>query len=442
MISPTDADTERVERLLSLIRETPRLLEHLDYLATSDSKWNQLKRAFFSVGLISVGVSIAGITVILLSIFLAPYVSQNAIGLIVLKDIGLGLIVAGISVFGFEWLSHLNTALKKIDGLNAAIKEIVLLGTQIESLEESNLQISAVSDRFEKRFNSLYNVSRSSYEICLTNLFSESDEEVKFRNAIQQIISSAIELKQSGTIMGRNYLLFMVWFLERSARYTSALSAVNQKMDETWSYRPPRGVDVTSEILARQINSLDFGDSYSSITKPSFWLDEGMKEFLKESKGSMKKGVKIRRIFNFGSLGEKAVISLLEKDIKLRVLLGEHMALTARKYEINGVEFTYDYELRLMTKESANQAHEQVGRILGGRDLYSYSFGLFDYISEGGRHEIIRYRVLGDDISEIQLKYCGHDDDHLTVFKVVWESCRPDWPRVYNVVPVDEPNSE
>jgi hypothetical protein len=418
----TGSDRETNEQTEAM-RSESKLEKRRAFIGESEDKWRQLKSAIKSVGWIVVIATSIGITLVVLS----KSCPRDSIPRLLLEDIGLGLTVAGISVFGFEWLSHLNTALKKIGMLEAALCDVVRLTEDIKKLTTLIAFLEKQSGRTDDLLESLEKASGSSFSVCLAGLFSESEEEKKFQHAVERIIKHALELKRSKTRLGQQYLMVIFWFLERAARYTHALAeVVRRDTDARWIYRPPRSTDVASQILAHHMKAMSKGDRYDTLSSVRFWTDDRMKHFFDETVKALDRGVKVRRLFNLGGYEDDAAKRLLQEK-SIADALRRHTDLAARVGE--------RYQVRFMTKPTADeifaklQKAEKIKDITNKESFYCFSFGLFHHKAESGdeeRTEVVRFRAIGEDISELRIRYVGYadeDEEGDLIFDEMWELC-------------------
>ncbi|HZT59650.1 MAG TPA: hypothetical protein VFA21_13660 [Pyrinomonadaceae bacterium] len=404
----------------------PKLIELVAAQSIKKKHFEDFKNAVRTVGWLVVLSFIIGIGLTALSGFLLDagsyknisadiYKSIELLQLIV-KDIGLGLIVAGVAVFGFEWLSHLNKTLERSDLLVAAIAEIDSLKQHLNAVEDLRHDLQKVKDDADKFSRYLFKNSNASYQFVLEGLFSKTRSEEKFKTQIAEIIKHAVELKKGDSKFSSTYFDFLAWHFERVVRHTRMLSNVsnsvkNKDTGGRFIYAPPDGKEVVSSLLGCHIRSLKENDEYVTVSNPKFWLDDKLWFFMKETEEALKNKVKVFRLFNLSSYA-----SCQDVDPRFKSALQAHLDLLKQHNDF--------YEIRYMLKENFQKAKDKLqGNISNEslRKLDKFYFGLFRQEENGSIH-MITLEAIGDEMSEMILTYDGDNSENYKIFQTMWDS--------------------
>lgn len=402
----------------------------IEALSIQKNRFQRFKGAARSVGWL-VGVSfLLGVSLAGASIFInpAPYEGTNptlykAVGLLglIMKDVGLGLIVSAVAVFGFEWMSHLNQALERTDKLTLAIAEVAKIKNELGAVENLRGQLESLKTESHRYFDALSRNAQTSYSTLIEGIFSEATD-ASFKKPLESIFRNAIILKQSRSAFIPSYMNFLGWFLERTAQYTESLCDLSRrKQNPTFTYFPPSGRDVTSQLLGNHVDALQEGDEYLTLSNPEFWVGTSFYFFWQRTKEALNRKVSVVRVFNLSKYE-----SMNDVSGSIRTVLLEHQKY-AHSFDTYYVAFMWkkcfeEAEANLLDKIS--EKRKNVG-------LKDYIFGLFKHV-EHGRSEIIRFRAIGDHISQMSLRYCGEQTEDYLILREMWKASekdkdRPDW---------------
>ncbi|HEX8844311.1 MAG TPA: hypothetical protein VF791_06690 [Pyrinomonadaceae bacterium] len=292
------------------------------------------------------------------------------------EHLGVGFLVSSIAVFFYEWGSHA----KKMQQLNER-----LLQWERAKPEE--------------------NLTRS-----IRRLFNPDDE----REASGEVKELSVYCKElvmhiSKLLQNRNswcndqHVDFLLYFLKsylvKNAKTFTSLNDENVRAKLPFVV-PQNAAELTSSLLTYYMQTLNTGDSYISISNLPVWQNDQLTEFHKATTEAMKRGVKVRRIFNFAR-NYRVVIGISEAIYILELHL-KYVETSEGNYQ---VKVLGQHELK---KSTSKNLESRIG------DAH---FGIFRHDKEA-----LRLEVRGPELSEMFITkeeiYTEGRDDRL--FDEAW----------------------
>jgi len=320
----------------------------------------------------------------------------------IVKDLGLGLIVAAIAVFGYEFLTHISGVVEEAGRLRAGYLSLDDATGQLKSaIRNSN--------------------PREAFREDIRTLFPEPE----LRRPLRKLVERALELKDEEIPKVTNeYLQFLGWFIKEFA-LTNAEELVDlqksigeKNQTKVFEYKAPDTREVASNILAAHMRSLSMHDSYDSVSNVLFYEENRMFVLHAAMKEAFQRGVKVRRIFNVSNfeVDEKQGLKQPNKFKIAKDIMDRHMRLAE---ESDGL-----YEIRFFGQDIKNKGliktefHPREYRHLTKLPLLY--FALF-------YHHMIESRILfiveDSELSKMELAYCEETNPSVQLFEELWGLC-------------------
>lgn len=338
---------------------------------------------------------------------------------LIIKDLGLGLIVAAIAVFGYEFLTHISGFVNEADRLKGGYYSLDAATTQLKSaIRNSN--------------------PREAFRQDIHILFPEPE----LREPLLKLVEKTLELKNKELpSLTNEYLKFLGWFITQFAltnadELIKLKKSIREKNQTKFiKYNAPDTREVASQILAAHMRCLSKYDSYDSVSNVLFYEEHRMYVLHAAMQEAFRREVKVRRIFN---------VSNFEMDEKLR--LNQNKFETARKivdkHKKLAKESKGRYEIRFFGQEIKNKGliktefnPRESSHLTKLPLLY---FALF-------HHHMIESRVLfiveDLQLSKMELAHCEATNPSVQLFEELWGLCHgtpnpfegdafnPDWLR-------------
>jgi hypothetical protein len=321
---------------------------------------------------------------------------------LIIKDLGLGLIVAAIAVFGYEFLTHISGFVNEADRLKGGYYSLDAATTQLKSaIRNSN--------------------PREAFRQDIHILFPERE----LREPLCELVERTLELKDKEIPKVTNeYLKFLGWFITQFAlsnaeELLDLQKSIREKnQTKVFEYRSPDTHEVASRILAAHMRSLSKHDSYDSVSNVLFYEEERMFVLHAAMKDAFLRGVKVRRIFNVSNfeMDEKLRLKYPNKFEIAKKILDRHMRLVEDSeglYEIRF--FGQDIKNKGLIKTEFNP--REYNHLKKLPLLY---FALFN-------HHMIESRVLfiveDPKLSKMELAYCEATNPSVQLFEELWGLC-------------------
>lgn len=341
------------------------------------------KTARSSAGVISavglaVGLALAASTV------KVPYFERHPLTRLIVEHVGLGLIVAAISVFGYEWGARWSETI----GLSKRLEEL-LVAQGPQALDRALGELIG----FDKR--RLPGGARDIAANCTTVIM-----------AISNLLRTPAEGARRR--VDEQYASFVSGLLKSVvAKNADALVNLRQKAEVRFKV-PATAAVLADDILAAQMRALKKGDTYEVVSDLGSWRGEQLQDFSDATRSAVESGVVVQRIFNlFGDAGDNKLTG-----IDIGNILHSHLAAMThwkdprrRGRYVAKVFGTYEKATNLFTQ-------------LTEARLATTHFGIFKL----GPAALVQFRVTKDDLSEIMI---SRDPDEAKeqsqLFATLWE---------------------
>jgi hypothetical protein len=369
-----------------------------------------LLRVLKSHGLFVVAGFLLGVLFVIVSKFI-PFIWEfielsmkgKSTASLIVKETGVGLIVASIAVFGYEWRSHSKHALELSQKL-----EKMLAAKGEEALDES-----------------------------LTALLSGDEDTDLFRENIIDFVKTANNLSNKQTPDTVQYLRVLSWIFDQTVKKNAGnlVGLVEDDAGAEWHYNVPKPAEVAGRILGAQIKVLSSGDSYDSISTVDFWRDDSLDYFFNKTKEAVtRNNVIVRRIFNLCNIN----------DLSKEVIKAKSNNKKGKPYKVNEViKKKLDSITNILErhKELADQSNGnykiqflssfQTAAIIdtqtefSKKELEDTHFGLFRNSSS---KQIIKFVAETTSLSKMGLGYCHSKDKEVKMFEVLWKASSEEDP--------------
>ena len=319
---------------------------------------------------------------------------------LILEHGGLGLIVSSIAVFGYEWRSHAKHAFELSEKLQAAIDRV----SDMESA---------------KAFEAL--------DRALDTLLGSDDERVRnsLRKNIKEVVESAHELRKRQTPDTLQYLSVISWLIDNTVtKNAKNLLGMAKGTDEEFHYEvPSSAAEMAGRVLAAQMKMMNkptgtSGDYYDSIANVNHWKGGEFNYYFEKTQRAAKRGVKIRRIFNF-NLYETDMERLKQSKLDGETISEEYDDIyTVIKRHVDfAKESDGNYQVRFFLNSHIDKVKKDMRHRSKG-DIEGACFGLF---KRNSANTIIRFVADTPTLSKMRLGYITANHRDIELFEAIWK---------------------
>ncbi|HEX8844313.1 MAG TPA: hypothetical protein VF791_06700 [Pyrinomonadaceae bacterium] len=314
----------------------------------------------------------------------------------IFEHLGIGLIVAAIAIFFYEWGAH--------------IKETIGLSTRLTgAIEQTKHMMEAIN--MNERLN---NLNKGTAEIklvwCLDTLIGGPARHItakpeyvrKLIDNCQNLVFSLASLRRQNDWGSEQYLTFISNHIEKVVGHNAeAFSKLYEKTGEQHFMVPPTAAQMADEILAAQMQSLNKGGRYDVISDLPSWQGTQLNHLHKATRCAIEENdVQVRRVFNLMRGTPKGT-----KEILLRHL--EH----SQKWR--GQTKQAVYEVKILGVGAYKKLKQR------GHSLDSIEKAHFGVFINGA--EKVRFKVTEPDLSDMELsKDPALVEPSLNMFDAVW----------------------
>lgn len=377
----------------------------------ADKEQKTFRRASRSVG----GFALIGFAIGMLAIIAKEWLHYDPMSpnpepgrhylALLLEHGGLGLIVSSIAVFGYEWRSHAKKAFELSEDLNLAIEELATIKEQMVRLQSVQAWLA--------------------FEQSMIELLGGDENKSRLRNHISLLVKSAYDLKMKQNANTVQYLNVISWLIgETVVENAKTLVSLSNGTEAEWYYKvPTSSAKMAARILGAHMKVMESGESYDTISDVRIWENSQLKYFTDKTEEAVKRGVKVRRVFNLCTLeipkydGEETRRALE----RVNAIIAEHLEL---KKKSDG-----NYSVKFFSSDMAHKVQSRTGRRI--HDIQGANFGLFRNV---GRDRIIRFVVEDVSLSSMRLSYCKAEDPDVLLFEAVWNEATDENPFAEDVV--------
>jgi hypothetical protein len=377
------------EALLEKLNNGFVALEEAEMLEKENRNWITLSEAssYFSPTLKSywpysgLGLTI-GILLLTIQYLLARAASPSAdLVLRLVEHLGVGFIVASIAVFFYEW------------------------GSEEKNTKDLNHQLTALIEAEGEKALAM------SLETLLAGQANPTPAHVKSLVAnIQSLVKAVSGIQRKGTWAKREHVTLVSKLLEDVVVFNAwSLSSIvepGQYHQEPGDYHfrvPPTGGQVAGMILAAEMRSLDENDSYDTISHLTAWKHEQLSELHSETNEAVKRGAKVRRVFNLVREYDETVTAE-----EATATLTKHLQDSAGWSTHQGER---GYEVKVLGQAEFNKVAEKFRQ-----RLRQAHFGIFVH-----GNERLRVKVERSDLADmIMSQHLGMTDADRDLFDDAW----------------------
>lgn len=357
---------------------------------------NTIRFSAFKVGL---GFT-SGTILIILRHHWDPMMGNKVFGVIG-EHLGMGLIVASVAVFGYEWRSQSKEAMElskrlvvSIDEVRKAKKEIALVDGLLRIVGDKGL---------------------AQLDTVLVSILGE--ESRNFIEDLKSLVDSVFTIQSRETWMKYAYVDFIKkLFNEYIVSNAKELRHVNDGGKGHFILPSTAGLTADS-LLAAHIRKAIAGDSYDVISDIGSWRDSKLKVFEKDSDDAVARGVTIRRTFNFFLHGHPDSRDHSFKDICDRTI----RTLIVHKdkaFKSNG-----KYQVRFFWTEERKEFQALTDSSLSV-DAQHWHFGLFK--RNAAPQVVTRFKVERTNLSDMEVNSNESDiRGDAELFETYWDASTP-----------------
>jgi hypothetical protein len=297
---------------------------------------------------------------------------SQQLGLSIATHLGVGLIVAAIAVFGYEWGSEVKNALVLGWGLR---RVLVLTG-------------------------------RTALQNSLRVLLPSNDS---IRADIVAFVDAAVMLRKYGDWGRDAYMLLLTDLasaMARAARSVSGLSTVprlDPRNDSPFALGLPEAARLADTLLSGLLQELGAGDEYYAVSNARIWPP--LQRFHETHRSAIQRGVTIHRIFVIFDRSDM----VLSPDDTISILYSHFTESRDWTFEGNApVGDEIRYQMKIITRERYRELAPDLERL--------YHFGAF--LKHGAT---TLFDVQAQDLSSFVISH-GALPQFTSVFKHLWRS--------------------
>lgn len=340
---------------------------------------------------------------------------------LIIKEIGVGLIVAAVAVFGYEYSQHIRGDFERQIKQDAALESLDDATKLLQTTAETKSFIETIKDDLTTIRSK--DIARAGERILNLSIGNSPDEE-KFKELVKKIVQQAATLKQTGTVYCQSYLSFINWLCEHIILSNlTQLSHLEEHADNSaeatqWRFDLPINKSVAGQMLGFQLNSLERDDLYQTVSNVLFWEGKDFDFFWRETIKACAEGIRNERLFNLCSLIEDENL-LNEKFSRAKEIVEKHKKLEGSDKEM--------YEVRFFTVKQAEKAFAEhkgtpeatVAELKMGTMTLT-SFGVFTHRADPS-DDVVSFRVENEQLSRMSVSRIAKDvDKYVTRFKLMW----------------------
>ena len=348
----------------------------------------------------------------------------------VLEHLGIGLIVAAIAVFFYEWGAHIKKTMALGSSLAASINQIEDTKKLINRNEELTAALDQAAQVMEaleltgRLYRDISIAAKRNLKWSLQDLFVGPSTKLKeyvdrpeylrileeAANEVEQLVLSLSKLRKDNAWGNYQYIEFIKEYINEvvghNARSFSALTRGAGKQDFTV---PPTAAGMAARILAKQMEAMNEGDHYDVISDLTSWQDTQLdKLFEKTAEVVEESDIKVRRVFNLIPYIRRghdkplpaSCVSILTNHLRASETWKGKKGIGA--YEIK-LLWPKDYEEKLKNSP-----------ILKGIDVASLHFGLFIH-----EDQCVKFQVTKSDLSDMELCRQPSENNDSMLFKTI-----------------------
>jgi hypothetical protein len=317
------------------------------------------------------------------------------------EHLGMGLIVAAVAVFGYEWRSQSKEAMDLSKQLMVSLDEVK--------------QIKAEAGLVEGLLNVLETKGLAQLDCVLRSLLGTQSNQLI--SDFKILADSFFRIQNRKTWMHDAYVDFIQkLFHEYVVKNASELRSVND--GGTGHFIVPSTAGLTADsLLATHIENAIAGDSYDVISDIVSWRDSKLSEFSKKSAAALGRGVKMRRVFNFFLHGHPDSHESSFKDTcdrTIRTLVIHHKAAAESKG---------NYQVRFFWTAERKEFQELTDAA-SSVDAQHWHFGLFK--RNAAPQIVTRFKVERTNLSDMEVNSNESDiRGDAEMFETFWDAATP-----------------
>ena len=301
------------------------------------------------------------------------------------EHLGMGFLVSAIAVFGYEWKGHSKKTLVLCEEL---VRTLAAQGEQ--ALDRGLSQLIPHDQR------RLPEGARDVTKSCKT------------------VIMAISNLLQTRRRVTDHYVSFVAGLLRAVVRRNVEELVDLHLRDKEVTFRVPANAAVLADdILAEQMKAMIRGERYEVVSDLMSWRNSQLGDFHEATQAAVRKGVKVRRIFNLFRDDHEEEENLTTQEVE-RILTKHLQAMNQwkDKWGRNG------YEVAVFGIEGGAQRAKELTK---GK-VRKMHFGIFRLADK----EAVRFRVTKPDLSELLI---SRDPDEIRediqAFDQLWECSSP-----------------
>lgn len=310
---------------------------------------------------------------------------------VVFEHLGIGLIVAAIAVFFYEWGAHIKKTIERGDRLAKAMD----LFNKMKSNEQRSDELTRAVHEVDGMLTILNTQTRANEAAAATgkqalerglNIViggvrtpTDAFESQVLREAVAncgQLIFAIESLRITGTWPNYRYIKFLSDLLKETVGENAEKFSTLYKTrkGEQHFMVPPNAAEMADAILATQIEAIVDGDSYDVISDLGSWDKKQLAKLHRATSHAVnERDVCVRRVFNLYDLPRPFKSAKEMRDAKENIssILNDHL-LNSREWK--GKNGRGCYQIKILKREAFQNLKRKYG--IEKAELH---FGIFSH---------------------------------------------------------------
>ena len=347
----------------------------------------------------------------------------------VLEHLGIGLIVAAISVFFYEWGAHIKHALDLSARLVQSIGQIEETTTLLErsdqlteDLKQTKLLVESLK-LTERLYTEINKSTKLNLGACLNSSIGGpiKDRPEYLNNAVQScenLVTAIMKLRLDNLWANNKYIEFISKEIDEFVGHNARAFSDLQPNRGAQEFKvPPTAAQMAVEILALQMEVLEERDRYDVISDLSSWSDVKLDRLFDSTMQAVTEcDVEVNRVFNVLPYLWRGYDRDLPTDVK-DILIKHLNASDCWR----GKKGTGCYRIKILWPEK--HAKLKTDNRVKNINIPGLLFGLFVHAGQ-----CIKFSVTKPDLSDMQMSRQRNDNDDIKIFEAIWDAAE-DFPQ-------------
>ena len=342
------------------------------------------------------------------------------------EHLGIGFIVAAITVFFYEWGAHIKKTMALAAGLTRSIDQIEETKTIITRNDEVAAALAQTKRLMEslglteRLYKDIDKATRFNLKVCLNGLIGgaskpRSEYSDRAIESCERLILAIQKLRQDGAWGNDKYIEFITKHISDVVGHNAeGLSNLRRNGNKQDFRVPPTAAGMAAEILSKQMEAMEEGDSYDVISDLTSWQDSQLDELLSTAETAVKSDkVQIRRVFN---LLPYTIRGPFKKTLpaKYDEILETHLKASEMWKGDKGIGC---YLVKILWRDGYESLRKDPR--WRNTEIERLHFGLFGHTDES-----VKFSVTKSDLSDMEMLRRSRKNEDERLFTALWGAAR------------------